>query len=276
MIIGWAMGSLFSVCVGENVKSALQQISVDQKDTFVAGHSKWANIQHRKGRQDEKRGRIWTRVIREIMVAARHGGGDLDANPRLRLAVDKAKAANMPADTIKRNIDKATGNLEGVNYEEIRYEGYGIGGAAIIIDTMTDNRVRTVAEVRHVFSKHGGNMGTEGSVAFQFQHCGQLVFAPGTSEDRVMEVALEAGANDVITDGEGAIEVLCAVTDFESVKNALEAAGLKPDVAEVTMRAENTVALSGDDATRMQKLLDILEDLDDVQDVFHNAEIDAP
>jgi YebC/PmpR family DNA-binding regulatory protein len=276
MIIGWAMGSLFSVCVGENVKSVLQQISVDQKDTFVAGHSKWANIQHRKGRQDEKRGRIWTRVIREIMVAARHGGGDLDANPRLRLAVDKAKAANMPADTIKRNIDKATGNLEGVNYEEIRYEGYGIGGAAIIIDTMTDNRVRTVAEVRHVFSKHGGNMGTEGSVAFQFQHCGQLVFAPGTSEDRVMEVALEAGANDVITDGEGAIEVLCAVTDFESVKNALEAAGLKPDVAEVTMRAENTVALSGDDATRMQKLLDILEDLDDVQDVFHNAEIDAP
>jgi YebC/PmpR family DNA-binding regulatory protein len=276
MIIGWAMGSLFSVCVGENVKSVLQQISVDQKDTFVAGHSKWANIQHRKGRQDEKRGRIWTRVIREIMVAARHGGGDLDANPRLRLAVDKAKAANMPADTIKRNIDKATGNLEGVNYEEIRYEGYGIGGAAIIIGTMTDNRVRTVAEVRHVFSKHGGNMGTEGSVAFQFQHCGQLVFAPGTSEDRVMEVALEAGANDVITDGEGAIEVLCAVTDFESVKNALEAAGLKPDVAEVTMRAENTVALSGDDATRMQKLLDILEDLDDVQDVFHNAEIDAP
>jgi YebC/PmpR family DNA-binding regulatory protein len=276
MIIGWAMGSLFSVCVGENVKSALQQISVDQKDTFVAGHSKWANIQHRKGRQDEKRGRIWTRVIREIMVAARHGGGDLDANPRLRLAVDKAKAANMPADTIKRNIDKATGNLEGVNYEEIRYEGYGIGGAAIIIDTMTDNRVRTVAEVRHVFSKHGGNMGTEGSVAFQFQHCGQLVFAPGTSEDRVMEVALEAGANDVITDDDGAIEVLCAVTDFESVKNALEAAGLKPDVAEVTMRAENTVALSGDDATRMQKLLDILEDLDDVQDVFHNAEIDAP
>jgi YebC/PmpR family DNA-binding regulatory protein len=276
MIIGGAMGSLFSVCVGENVKSALQQISVDQKDTFVAGHSKWANIQHRNGRQDEKRGRIWTRVIREIMVAARHGGGDLDANPRLRLAVDKAKAANMPADTIKRNIDKATGNLEGVNYEEIRYEGYGIGGAAIIIDTMTDNRVRTVAEVRHVFSKHGGNMGTEGSVAFQFQHCGQLVFAPGTSEDRVMEVALEAGANDVITDGEGAIEVLCAVTDFESVKNALEAAGLKPDVAEVTMRAENTVALSGDDATRMQKLLDILEDLDDVQDVFHNAEIDAP
>ncbi|MEY4506270.1 MAG: hypothetical protein RL297_848 [Pseudomonadota bacterium] len=241
----------------------------------MAGHSKWANIQHRKGRQDEKRGRIWTRVIREIMVAARQGGGDLDANPRLRLAVDKAKAANMPADTIKRNIDKATGNLEGVNYEEIRYEGYGIGGAAIIVDTMTDNRVRTVAEVRHVLSKHGGNLGTEGSVAFQFQHCGQFVFAPGTSEDRVMEVALEAGANDVITDDDGAIEVLCAVSDFEAVKKALEAACLTPDMAEVTMRAENTVALAGDDAARMQKLLDILEDLDDVQNVFHNAEINA-
>jgi YebC/PmpR family DNA-binding regulatory protein len=256
-------------------KRKITPIWVVEKDSFVAGHSKWANIQHRKGRQDEKRGRIWTRVIREIMVAARQGGGDLDANPRLRLAVDKAKAANMPADTIKRNIDKATGNLEGVNYEEIRYEGYGIGGAAIIVDTMTDNRVRTVAEVRHVLSKHGGNLGTEGSVAFQFQHCGQLVFAPGTSEDRVMEVALEAGANDVITDEDGAIEVLCAVTDFEAVKKALEAAGLQPEVAEVTMRAENTVSLTGDDAARMQKLLDILEDLDDVQDVFHNAEMDA-
>ena len=239
----------------------------------MAGHSKWANIQHRKGRQDEKRGRIWTRIIREIMVAARQGGGDLDANPRLRLAVEKAKAANMPADNIKRNIDKATGNLEGVVYEEIRYEGYGIGGAAIIVDTMTDNRVRTVAEVRHAFNKHGGNMGTEGSVAFQFKHQGQLIFAPGTNEDQVMEIALEAGAEDVITDEEGAIEVLTAPGDFEAVKKALQAAGLSPEMAEVTMRAENTIALEGDDAERMQKLLDVLEDLDDVQNVYHNAEL---
>jgi YebC/PmpR family DNA-binding regulatory protein len=237
----------------------------------MAGHSKWANIQHRKGRQDEKRGKLWTRAIREIMVAARTGGGDLGANPRLRLAVEKAKAVNLPADTVKRNIDKATGNLEGVSYEEIRYEGYGIGGAAIIVDTMTDNRVRTVAEVRHAFAKHGGNMGTEGSVAFQFKHCGQFVFAPGTSEDKVMEVALEAGAEDVITDDDGAIEVLTAVGDFETVRNALEAAGLKPELAEVTMRAENTIDLAGEDATKMQKLLDVLEDLDDVQDVYHNA-----
>lgn len=237
----------------------------------MAGHSKWANIQHRKGRQDEKRGKLWTRAIREIMVAARAGGGDLSGNPRLRLAVEKAKAVNLPADTVKRNIDKATGNLEGVNYEEIRYEGYGIGGAAIIVDTMTDNRVRTVAEVRHAFAKHGGNMGTEGSVAFQFKHCGQFVFAPGTSEDKVMEVALEAGAEDVVTGDDGAIEVLTAVGDFETVKNALEAAGLKPEVAEVTMRAENTIDLAGEDAAKMQKLLDVLEDLDDVQDVYHNA-----
>ncbi len=239
----------------------------------MAGHSKWANIQHRKGRQDEKRQRIWTRVVREIMVAARTGGGDPTANPRLRLAIEKAKAANMPADTVKRNIDKATGNLEGVTYEEIRYEGYGIGGAAIIVDTMTDNRVRTVAEVRHAFSKHGGNMGTEGSVAFQFKHCGQLIFAPGTSEDKVMEVALEAGAEDVIADDEGAIEVLTSPADFEVVKNALEAAGLMAEMAEVTMRAENTIDMLGDDAAKMQKLLDILEDLDDVQNVFHNATI---
>ncbi|WP_019428753.1 YebC/PmpR family DNA-binding transcriptional regulator [Limnohabitans sp. Rim47] len=240
----------------------------------MAGHSKWANIQHRKGRQDEKRQRIWTRVVREIMVAARTGGGDVSANPRLRLAIEKAKAANMPADTIKRNVDKATGNLEGVSYEEIRYEGYGIGGAAIILDTMTDNRVRTVAEVRHALSKHGGNLGTEGSVAFQFKHCGQLIFAPGTSEDRVMEVALEAGAEDVITDEEGAIEVLTSPTDFESVKNALETAGLVAEMAEVTMRAENSIALGGDDAVKMQKLLDVLEDLDYVQNVFHNAEFE--
>jgi YebC/PmpR family DNA-binding regulatory protein len=240
----------------------------------MAGHSKWANIQHRKGRQDEKRQRIWTRVVREIMVAARTGGGDVSANPRLRLAIEKAKAANMPADTIKRNVDKATGNLEGVSYEEIRYEGYGIGGAAILLDTMTDNRVRTVAEVRHALNKHGGNLGTEGSVAFQFKHCGQLIYAPGTNEDKVMEVALEAGAEDVITDEEGAIEVLTAYADFETVKNALEAAGLVAEMAEVTMRAENAVTLSGEEASKMQKLLDILEDLDDVQNVFHNAEFE--
>ena len=241
----------------------------------MAGHSKWANIQHRKGRQDEKRGKIWTRIIREITVAARAGGGDLSANPRLRLAVDKAKAANMPADRIKYNIDKATGNQEGVSYEEIRYEGYGVGGAAIIVDTMTDNRVRTVAEVRHAFSKHGGNMGTEGSVAFQFKHYGQLIFAPGTPEDRIMDIALDAGADDVITDDDGAIEVLTAPADFESVRNALVAAGFTPEVAGVTMRAENMVELGGDEALRMQKLLDIIEDLDDVQDVYHNAQLDG-
>jgi YebC/PmpR family DNA-binding regulatory protein len=239
----------------------------------MAGHSKWANIQHRKGRQDEKRGKIWTRVIREIMVAARQGGGDLSANPRLRLAVDKAKAANMPADTVKRNIDKATGNLEGVNYEEIRYEGYGIGGAAILVDTMTDNKVRTVADVRHCFSKHGGNMGTEGSVAFQFKHCGQILLAPGADEAKVMDIALESGADDVLTDDEGGIEVLTSPQDFEAVKNALEAAGFKPEIAEVTMRAENTIALTGDDAAKMQKLLDMIEEIDDVQNVYHNAEI---
>ena len=239
----------------------------------MAGHSKWANIQHRKGRQDEKRGKIWTRLIRELTVAARTGGGDPSANPRLRLAIDKAKAANMPADRIKYNIDKASGTLEGVSYEEIRYEGYGIGGAAIIVDTMTDNRVRTVAEVRHAFSKYGGNMGTEGSVAFQFKNVGQIIFAPGTSEDKVMEVALEAGAEDVITDDEGAIEVLTAPGDFEAVRDALGAAGLQPEVAEVTMRPENTIALEGDDVARMQKLLDMIEDLDDVQEVYHNAEL---
>ena len=241
----------------------------------MAGHSKWANIQHRKGRQDEKRGKIWTRIIREITVAARAGGGDLGINPRLRLAVDRAKAANMPADRVKYNIDKATGNQEGVTYEEIRYEGYGIGGAAIIVDTMTDNKVRTVAEVRHAFSKHGGNMGTEGSVAFQFKDCGQLIFAPGTNEDKVMEVALESGAEDVITDDDGAIEVLTSPADFEAVKNALEAAGLTPEMATVTMRAENPIELTGDDAVRMQKLLDVLEELDDVQEIYHNAEFDS-
>ncbi len=237
----------------------------------MAGHSKWANIQHRKGRQDEKRGRIWTRLIREIMVAARLGGADLDINPRLRLAVEKAKAANMPADNIKRNIDKATGNLEGVHYEEIRYEGYGIGGVAILVDTMTDNKVRTVAEVRHALSKHGGNMGTEGSVSFQFKHCGQLIFAPGSDENKIMEIALDNGADDVITGDDGAIEVLTPLTAFEQVKNALSAAGLNAELAEVTFRPENTIEIEGDDAVKMQKILDVLEDLDDVQEIYHNA-----
>ena len=237
----------------------------------MAGHSKWANIQHRKGRQDEKRGRIWTRLIREIMVAARLGGADLDTNPRLRLAVEKAKAANMPADNIKRNIDKATGNLEGVSYEEIRYEGYGIGGVAIMVDTMTDNKVRTVAEVRHALSKHGGNMGTEGSVSFQFKHCGQLIFAPGSNEDKIMEVALDIGADDVITGEDGAIEVLTSPAAFEQVKNALNNAGLTAELAEVTFRPENTIEIQGEDAVKMQKILDVLEDLDDVQEIYHNA-----
>ena len=239
----------------------------------MAGHSKWANIQHRKGRQDEKRGKAWTRVTREIIVAARAGGADISMNPRLRLAIEKAKAVNMPADNIKRNVDKATGNLDGVNYEEIRYEGYGIGGVAVIVDCMTDNRVRTVADVRHAFSKHGGNLGTDGSVAFQFKHVGQFIFAPGANEDKIMEVVLDAGAQDVITHDDGSIEVQSAAFDFEAVKNALEGADLQAAMAEVTMLAENTIELAGDDAIRMQKLLDVLEDLDDVQDVFHNAEL---
>ena len=237
----------------------------------MAGHSKWANIQHRKGRQDEKRGKVWTRVIREIMVAARQGGGDLQVNPRLRLAVEKAKAANMPADTIKRNIDKATGNLEGIHYEEIRYEGYGVGGVALMVDTMTDNKVRTVAEVRHALSKHGGNLGTDGSVAFQFKHCGQLILAPGTSEDTVMEIALEAGAQDVITDEDGAIEVLTDTAEFETVKAALDKAGMPPEMSGITYRADISIELNDDDRLKMQKIIDALEDLDDVQEVYHNA-----
>jgi YebC/PmpR family DNA-binding regulatory protein len=242
---------------------------------FMAGHSKWANIQHRKGRQDEKRGKVWTRLIREIVVAARHGGGELSMNPRLRLAVEKAKAANMPADTIRKNIDKATGNVDGMHYEEVRYEGYGVGGAAMIVDCVTDNRVRTVAEVRHAFSKYGGNLGAEGSVAFQFRHCGQLLYAPGANEDRIMEAALDAGADDVISDDDGALEVICSPVAFEKVLAALEGAGLKPDHAEVTMRPENTIVLEGADAERMNKLLEVVEDLDDVQAVYHNAEIAA-
>ena len=209
--------------------------------------------------------------MREIMVAARMGGGDVGTNPRLRLAIEKGKAANMPLENVKYGIAKATGSLEGVHYEEVRYEGYGIGGAAIIIDCMTDNKVRTVAEVRHAFSKHGGNMGTEGSVAFQFRHVGQFIFAPGTSEDKLMEVALDAGADDVITHEDGAIEVLTPYASFEKVKHALEAAGLTAELAEITMRADNTIEMAGAEAEKMQRLLDVLEDLDDTQDVFHNA-----
>ena len=229
------------------------------------------SIEGRKNAVDARRGKIFTKVIREISVAARASGGDPSANPRLRTAIDKGLSVNMTKDVIERAIRKATGELEGVEYEEIRYEGYAPGGVAVIVDCLTDNKVRTVAEVRHALSKHGGNMGTEGSVAFQFKHCGQLIFAPGTSEDDVMNVALEAGADDVITGDDGAIEVLCAAPDFEAVKQALEAAGLKPELGEVTMRPENTIELAGEDAERMQKLLDVLEDLDDVQEIFHNA-----
>ena len=240
----------------------------------MAGHSKWANIQHRKGRQDEKRQRIWTRVMREIMVAARMGGGDLGTNPRLRLAVEKGKAANMPSENVKYGIAKATGSLEGVQYEEVRYEGYGIGGAAIIVDCMTDNRTRTVAEVRHAFAKNGGNLGTDGSVAFLFKHCGQFLFAPGLSEDKVMEVALEGGAEDVIANEDGSIEVICLPSDFAQVDAALKKAGLKPEIAEIAMKPTLENALAGDDAVKMRKLLDALEGLDDVQEVYTTAALD--
>ena len=240
----------------------------------MAGHSKWANIQHRKGRQDAKRGKLFTRVIKEITVAAKLGGADPGSNPRLRLAMDKASEANMPKDTVQRAIQRGAGGLEGANYEEIRYEGYGIGGAAVIVDCLTDNRTRTVAEVRHAFSKNGGNLGTDGSVAFQFRHCGQFLFAPGTPEDKVMEVAIDAGADDVGTDEEGGIEVVCAPGDFAALKQALAQAGLKADVAEITMKPLNETSLAGEDAAKMQKLLDALENLDDVQQVYTNAEFD--
>ena len=237
----------------------------------MAGHSKWANIQHRKGRQDAKRGKLWTKIIREITVAARAGGADPDANPRLRLAWDKATAANMPKDNIQRAIARGAGTGDGDNYDEIRYEGYGINGAAVIVDCMTDNRTRTVAEVRHAFSKHGGNLGQDGCVAFMFRHVGQFLFAPGTSEDAVMEVALEAGADDVVTDDEGVIEVICEPGQFGAVKAALDARGLAAEMADVIMKPENDVELTGDDAIKMQKLLDVLEGLDDVQEVYTNA-----
>jgi YebC/PmpR family DNA-binding regulatory protein len=237
----------------------------------MAGHSKWANIQHRKSRQDEKRGKVWTKIIREVSVAARQGGGDTDTNPRLRLALEKAAAANMPKDNLTRAIAKATGEAEGVNYEEIRYEGYGVAGAALIIDCMTDNRVRTVAEVRHALTKHGGNLGTDGSVAFMFNHCGQFMFAPGSGEERIMEVALENGADDVITHEDGMIEVTCPVPEYHAVKTAFEKASLQPENAEITMKPVTETELEGDEGIRMQKLLDMLEDLDDVQQVYTNV-----
>ena len=240
----------------------------------MAGHSKWANIQHRKGRQDAKRGKIFTKIIKEITVAARLSGGDVTMNPRLRAAVAVAKEENMPADNITRAIKKGTGELEGVNYEEIRYEGYGINGASIIIDCLTDNKQRAVADVRHALTKFGGNLGTDGSVAFMFKHCGSLVYEPGTNEDKVMEVALDAGAEDVVSDEDGSIEVIAAPNDFMAVKEAMEAAGLKAVMAEVTMKPMNEIELTGDDALKMQKILDALDDLDDVQDVYTSALID--
>jgi YebC/PmpR family DNA-binding regulatory protein len=240
----------------------------------MAGHSKWANIKHKKAATDAKRGKVWTRLIKEITVAARMGGADVDANPRLRLAVDKAADANMPKENVTRAIQRGSGSLEGVNYEEVRYEGYGIGGAAIIVDCMTDNRVRTVAEVRHAFNKHGGNMGTEGSVAFMFKHCGQLMFAPGVDEDKLMEAALEAGADDVVQDEEGGFEVLCDPFAFAGVKDALEKAGFKAEVAEIIMKPATETVFTGEDAIKMQKILDALENLDDVQEVYTNALIE--
>ena len=237
----------------------------------MAGHSKWANIKHKKAATDAKRGKIWTRIIKEITVAARMGGGDPGTNPRLRLAIEKAADSNMPKDTVVRATQRGSGNLEGANYEEIRYEGYGINGAAIIVDCLTDNRVRTVAEVRHAFSKYGGNMGTEGSVAFMFKHCGQFFFAPGTNEDALMEASLNAGAEDVITDDEGGFEVICPPHDFSVIKQALEEAGFKAEMAEVVMKPDTETLFEGDNAIKMQKLLDALENLDDVQDVYTNA-----
>jgi len=241
----------------------------------MAGHSKWANIQHRKNRQDAKKGKVFTRLIKEITIAARLGGADPNANPRLRLAVDKAYDNNMPKDNVERAIKRGTGGLEGVNYEEIRYEGYGIGGAAVMVDCMTDNRTRTVADVRSTFTKHGGNLGGEGSVAFLFKHCGQLVFEPGTPEDALMEAAIDAGAEDVVTNDDGSIEVVTGPQDFIAVRSALEAKGFKPALAEVTFKPTNENAMKGDDAARMQRLLDALESIDDVQEVYTTAVLDS-
>ena len=240
----------------------------------MAGHSKWANIKHKKAAQDAKRGKIFTRLIKEITVAARLGGGDPNSNPRLRLAVDKAYEQNMPKENVERAIKRGSGDLEGVNYEEIRYEGYGIAGAAVLVDCMTDNRVRTVADVRHAFTKYGGNLGTDGSVSFLFKHCGQLLFAPGTDEDKLMEVALEAGAEDIISNDDGSIEVVTPPYEFVMVKETLEKTGFKAELAEVTMKPVNETELAGDDSVKMQKLLDALESIDDVQEVYTTAVID--
>jgi YebC/PmpR family DNA-binding regulatory protein len=240
----------------------------------MAGHSKWANIQHRKGRQDEKRGATFSKIAKEITVAAKMGGGDSAFNPRLRVAIDKGKGVNMPKDKIDTAIKKGTGELEGVDYVEIRYEGYGIGGAAIMVDCLTDNKTRTVAEVRHAFNKYGGNMGTEGCVVFQFKHCGQMIFAPGTDEEALMDAALEAGAEDIATNEDGSIEVQTGPAEYIAVKDALEAAGFKPEFGEVTMKPEGETPLAGDDALKMQKLLDALEGLDDVQEIYSTAVMD--
>lgn len=241
----------------------------------MAGHSKWANIKHKKAAQDAKRGKIFTRLIKEITVAARLGGGDPNSNPRLRLAMDKAFGHNMPKDNVERAIKRGCGELDGVNYEEIRYEGYGISGAAVIVDCMTDNRTRTVADVRHAFTKYGGNLGTDGSVAYLFKHCGQLLFAPEVSEAQLLEAALEAGAEDVVSNEDGSLEVITEPDTFVSVKDTLEKAGFKAELAEVTWKPENEVLLQGDEAIKMQKLLDALEDLDDVQDVYTSAALDT-
>jgi YebC/PmpR family DNA-binding regulatory protein len=242
----------------------------------MAGHSKWANIKHKKAAQDAKRGKAFTRLIKEITVAAKLGGPDPNMNPRLRLAIDKAYEANMPKDNVERAIKRGSGELEGVDYEEIRYEGYGIGGAAVMVDCMTDNRTRTVADVRYAFSKNGGNLGSEGSVAFLFNHCGQLIYPPGVSENQLMEAAIEAGAQDVVANDDGSLEVITAAPDFPAVREALERAGLKPELAEVTMKPTSENVLSGEDAIRMQKLLDALEALDDVQSVYTTAVIEEP
>jgi YebC/PmpR family DNA-binding regulatory protein len=240
----------------------------------MAGHSKWANIKHRKAAADAKKGKVFTRVIKEITVAAKMGGGDPGSNPRLRLALDKAREANMTKDSVQRAVQRGTGELEGVSYEEVRYEGYGPGGAAIVVDCLTDNRTRTVAEVRHAFSKNGGNLGSDGSVAYLFKHCGQFIYAPGTSEDAVMEAGLEAGAEDVVKNDDGSVELICAPAEFAAVKEALEKAGLKAELAEITMKPVNESPLGADDAARMRKLVEAFESLDDVQDVYTTAVLD--
>jgi len=239
----------------------------------MAGHSKWANIQHRKGAQDKKRGKLFTKLIREITVAAKMGGGDIDANPRLRLAVDKAKAQSMPKDNIDRAIKRGSGEMDSDDFMEIRYEGYGPGGTAVMVDCLTDNRNRTVADVRHAFSKFGGNLGADGSVNYLFNEVGQLLFPAGTDEHAVMDAAIEAGAEDVITENDGSIEVLTDPGDFETVRNAMVAAGLEAESAEITMRASTNSELGVKEAASMIKMLEMLEDLDDVQDVYSNADI---